>query len=232
MKTLSMCLVVLKLAVGLSGLTYLTSCSATTSAKKDFLTSYDGLKQESKSSDSVTYRGDMVEMRQFKNIYLESVVVREPLKMAKKEVTKKEIAALEAGLRNALAREVSKSKFKLKGRKGKDTLSVRVAVTDFTPGSPKLFTATYAPYLGMVTGAYGILAGKTVGAGTAIVEAEIIDSVSRKRYFSIIDKDTGNKLQLASGMSRYGHINKSFDEWAKRMVKEIKEEPSKLKTSN
>lgn len=222
MNSRSRLLVATQIAVGAVALTYMTSCSPTTSVKQDFLTSYDGMAQESKTSDSTTYTGDLTKLSKYNNVYLEKVEVRKPLKMEKNQVTDEEIAELETSLKNALIQEVGKSRFRLASGKGKKTLSMRVAVTNFIPGDPKVFAATYAPYVSTASTAVGLLTGKSPGVGTATIEAEVIDSVTRERFFSIVDRDKGNKLQLKSGMSRLGHINKSFEEWAKTLTERMK----------
>lgn len=197
---------------GLAGL-FLVSCTATNSRDQNFLTSYKGLKQESKFSDATISRGDVTKLKNYDKVFIEEVKVYQPLKMAEKKVTQAELDRLESLFRSSLRDQIQKTRFSLVSRKGKKTLSLRVAITDLYPGDPKFFITGYVPYLGALGTVTGAVRGRNPGAGSATVETEIIDSVTREVFFAGIDREAGSKLQLKAGLSRWGHVDAAIQAW-------------------
>ncbi len=191
---------------GLAGL-FLVSCSATSSRDQNFLKSYKGLKQESKFSDAVTYRGDMGKLRNYDKVFIEEVKVYQPVEMEKKKVTQVELDRLRSLFQSSLQDQFQGTRFSLVSMKGKKTLALRAAITDLHPGDPKFFATGYLPYVGMLGTVAGAARGRNPGAGSATVETEVVDSVTREVFFAGIDREAGSKLQLKAGMSRWGHVD-------------------------
>jgi len=197
---------------GLAGL-FLVSCSATSSRDQNFLTSYEGLKQESKFSDAVTSKGDVTKLRNYDKILIEEVKVYPPLEMEKKEVTQADLDRLGSLFKSSLREQFRGTRFSVVSRPGKKTLSVRAAITNLHPGDPKFFATGYIPYVGAIGTVTGLLRGRNPGAGAATVEIEVIDSVTREVFFAGIDREAGSKLQPKAGMSRWGHVEAAVEDW-------------------
>lgn len=197
------------------------SCTPTTSKNQDFLSSYGNLKQASQLSDAKIYRGDMKKAKRYDSVYIEEVRVQAPENQVKKKISDTDLANLRKMLISSLEKGLTESSYKLTSTKGPKTLALRAAITDIHPGNPKLFATGYIPYVGTATTALGATTGSKFGAGSAIVEAEVIDSMSKEQFFAIIDKNVGSKLEVTAGLTRWGHIEKSFEEWAKRISKEL-----------
>lgn len=205
---------ILKISItGLAGL-FLVSCSATQSRNHDFLSSYSGLKKSSSTSGKVVYKGDLSKLKNYNKIYFEEVKVYQPTEMAKKGIKQSDLNRLQNSFRSSLQAQARGTRFGVASAPGPQTLSLRAAITDIQPGDPKVFATGYVPYVGMAGSAVGAVTGRNPGAGSATVEAEIIDSVSRERFFAGIDQNAGSKLQAKEGMSRWGHIDKAVEEWS------------------
>lgn len=190
----------------LAGL-FLVSCAATNSRDQSFLTSYQGLKQESKFSNAVTYRGDVARLKNYDKVFIEEVKVYPPVEMEKKKVTQAELDRLKSLYQSSLQDQFRGTRFSMVSSKGKKTLSIRAAITDLYPGDPKFFITGYLPYVGALGTVTGAVSGRNPGAGSATVETEIIDSVTREVYFASMERKAGSKLQIKAGMSRWGHVD-------------------------
>lgn len=201
----------------------LVSCSATRSRNKDFLSSYEGFEQQSQFSDAMTYHGDLSRIGDYDHVFVEEVKVYPPENMEKDKITGEDLAKLEDEFREALRDEIGESRLSITSSVGPRTLSLRAGVTDVQPGNPALFAAGYAPYLGVATTAARAVTGHKMGAGTATVEAEILDSRTRERFFGIIDENAGSKLQVIEGLNRWGHVKVAFREWSETFRKMIRE---------
>ena len=76
-----------------------------------------------------------------------------------------------------------------------------------------MFVASSAPYVGTATAAAGVVTGAKFGRGSAKIEAELLDSVTRERFYSAIDENVGSKLEFVQGMSRWGHVELAVRQW-------------------
>lgn len=210
----------LKLTTAISIL-LLIGCSATQSKNKTFLSSYKGFKQDSKLDNQSSYRGNLDKLPEYDSVYLEQVKVMEPDRMDELEITRDELNRLEKTFRSAIVEELKQTDYSLVSKASPKTLSLRAAVTEMRPGRPELFAAGYIPYVGTAITATQLATGANVGEGSAVIEAEILDSVTRERFFAVIDENAGNKLNVASGMSRWGHVELAFRQWANTFREEL-----------
>lgn len=204
------------LAIAMAGF---VSCKAIESKNKSFLSNYEGFKQSSNWNDAVSYHGDLNKLRDYDRVFIETVKIIPPKDPDKLDFTKnatlEEYKQLERAFRRALEREMS-MELPLTTSPGPGTLSVRAAALDIQPGNPLLFASTYAPYFSIATAGIGAVSGSKVGAADVIVEAEIIDSVTREQYFALIDRTGGSKLRPLRGLSRWKHVEVAFENWAKK----------------
>ncbi len=210
------------LAMAMAGF---VSCKAIESKNKAFLTSYDGFKQSSKWNDAVSYHGNLSKLRNYDKVFIETVKVVPPEDPDRLDFTRnatpEEHQQLELAFRRALEREMS-LELPLATKPGPGTLSVRAAALEIQPGNPLLFASTYAPYVSIATAGVGVVSGSKVGAADVIVEAEMIDSVTREQYFALIDRTGGSKLRPMRGLSRWKHVEVAFAKWAKKFRETVK----------
>ncbi|MDF1860014.1 MAG: DUF3313 domain-containing protein [Verrucomicrobiales bacterium] len=213
-------------ALGFSG------CVTVPTSDETFLSSYEGFVQESAFDDAKTYKGDIEKVRSYKSVYIENVKVFPPSdentaglvpelgaveETLTKEISPEELQKLEATFRAALV-EAFSSKYPIVSSPGPETISIRAAVVDLKPGNPLLFAASYAPYASNVSTASQVLTGSSLGSGFATIEAEILDSQTREKFFAIIDKGAGGKMKPIKGLSRWGHTELIFSNWSKEFL--------------
>lgn len=201
------------------------SCRAIKSKNESFLTNYDGFEQSSKWNDAVTYEGNLHKLRNYKSVFIETVQIIPPENPDKVDLTKnatlEEYQRLQRAFRHALEKELS-AELPLALGPGPTTLSVRAAALNIQPGNPLLFAATYAPYVSIASAAAGVVSGSKVGAADVIVEAEIIDSMTREPFFALIDRTGGSKLRPIRGLSRWKHVEVAFETWSKKFREAVK----------
>ena len=202
-------------------LSFFVSCSATQSKNKQFLSDYSGFTQKSQLKDTSTYQGDLQKLSGYDKIFFEEIKVIPPADPSKSNIKNEEIVTLQNSFRSALQKGIAETRFKITQKPDKKTLSLRAAITEFQPGNPALFGASYAPYLGTAITVTKATTGSNAGAGSAVIEAEILDTNSRERFYAIIDKQTGTILNPQSGMSRWGHVELAFRQWATQIRKTI-----------
>ncbi|MGI9240685.1 MAG: DUF3313 domain-containing protein [Verrucomicrobiales bacterium] len=210
------------LAVAIAGS---VSCKAIKSKNESFLTNYRGFEQNSRWNDAISYEGDLRKLRNYDRVYIETVQVipqENPNKIdLTRNATLEEYERLQREFRRALETELS-AELPLALGPGPGTLSVRAAALNIQPGNPLLFAATYAPYVSIASAAAGVVSGSKVGAADVIVEAEIIDSVTREQYFALIDRTGGSKLRPIRGMSRWKHVEVAFQTWSEKFREAVK----------
>ena len=218
---------ILYLGLALVALVHPSCKSTNSSAGSGFLSSYSGLERHSKLSKKQSYAGNIDRISSFDSIYLEEVLVLKPTNMAKKEIKSEDLVRLQGELKSALYNELVKSRFKPASEAGPNTLSIRIAIVDITPGDPLMFAASSAPYAGTATTVAGAVTGAKFGRGSAKIEVELLDSVTRERFYSAIDDNIGSKLEIVQGMTRWGHVELAVKQWARRFKKYM-EDPSSL----
>lgn len=216
-------------ALQLASCVILVGCTAATSRNQQFLSSYQGFKQESRFDDATTYTGDIGKLANYKKVYIESVKVYPPDAKAQsgfmpelggiedsvtRDVTPAELRKLEQAFRKALTKEIG-SNFTIARSPGPQTVSVRAAVVDLKPGNPLLFASSYAPYVSSAATASSVATGTSMGAGDATIEAELLDSRTRERFFGVIDRAAGSKFRPLEGLSRWGHVELLFATWSR-----------------
>lgn len=207
----------------------LAGCAATTSLDQNFLSSYQGFEQESRFDGATSFTGDIGKLENYKRVYIERVKVSSPNPEAKSgfvpamgavedsvtnDVAPEELRKLEGAFRAALTKELG-ANYTIVSSPGPQTISVRAAVVDLQPGNPLLFASSYAPYASTVATASSLMTGTSLGAGDATIEAELLDSTTRERFFGIIDRAAGSKFRPREGLSRWGQVELMFEKWSK-----------------
>lgn len=217
MKTITRVLSAPALAVLVMGT--ISCASKTSTPTRGFLHDYRGFTKESGFNDRLIYRGDVRRVAGYHSVYLEQVEVLTPTEMAKKGVTTSDLLRLQQEFRSALQEEVFESRYQLAAGRGPGVLSLRAAIVDLQPGDPAMFAASAAPYVSTATFVAGAATGAKFGKGSAKVEAEVLDSMTRERFAAVIDEKVGSKLEIVQGMSRWGHIELAMERWADRFGK-------------
>lgn len=199
----------------------MVSCKTVTPSRTDYLSSYSKMDKQGPLSGAQVYQGDVEDLKNYDKLYIEDVRFLGSTNGEKKtDVTSAEAKELTQAFRSNLQNELGKS-LDIVNHRGRSTLSLRVAITDAQASKPAVFLATYAPYVSTASAVVGVASGKTVGAGSATMQAELLDSVTRERYYAIVDQKQGGKLQ-PQGVMRMGHAKASVKKWSRRFGKLVR----------
>ncbi len=200
----------------------LAGCASVDPGRNDFLTSYSGMNQNSKLNDAIVQDTNAAKLGNYDEVIIGDVRVFPPPGKKRKDVTDVDFRKLEDAFRNALREEFEKH-CTITSEPAPGTLMLRAAVVDLQPGDPFWHVAGYAPFVSYASAGAQVLTGTGFGGGYATVQAELLDSVSNEQIFATIDKRSGSKLDAVEGLSKWGHVEKAFSTWAKRLVKAMKE---------
>lgn len=201
----------------------LSSCvTVTPPTETKFLSSYHGFDKPSAMKGKLVYEGDLEKMSQYDKVYVANVPVHETtgehdsIFTRMKIANKSEADMLADSFQETLKEELGSS-FTVVNRPERGSLTVRASVVELRPNTPVLFATGYAP-VGLVTGeAMKAIKGSYPGAGSVAIQAEVMDSVTKERYYAVIDKDRTGKNELFGGLSRWGRAKSAFRKWSRQV---------------
>src|SRR5690606_16045644 len=131
---------------------------------------------------------------------------------SKSRATSEEAKHLASRFEQILREELSPH-YQITNRRGANTLVVRATLTDLQASNPGVFVFNYLPYAAAVTTGVSLATGKTPGAGSTTVEAEVLDAYSRRQVYAIVDQFKGSKFQPA-GVERWGQTEAAMRTWS------------------
>jgi len=161
--------------------------------------------------------GDQRALVKYRKVIVEDVKVAQPkasgddVKRASREEAQRLADRFEEILREEL-----RPHYQITNRRGRDVLAVRATLTDLQPSNPGVFVFNYLPYAAAVTTGLTLATGKTPGAGSTTVEAEVVDSYSRRQLYAIVDQMKGSKLQ-PHGIERWGQTEAAMRAWSRKI---------------
>ncbi len=206
-------------------LCFLISCETTEPDKRHYLSSYSGLETQTGplGNKALVREGDPDRLKRYTKVIIEDVKViptrnQDPkLKYATREESEK----LAEQFEDILEKELGKS-YEITKRRGYNTLAVRAALTELRPSNPALFAVNYMPYAGMAATAIQVLSEnkQALGAGSTTVEAEVVDSRSRRQLYAMVDQLKGGKLQ-PGGLEKWGQTQGAMRGWSRKIHRGI-----------
>jgi hypothetical protein len=197
---------------------FLVSCETTESTKPSHLSSSRGLQAENSAigNKALVKQSDPRSLDKYRKVVIEDVKVAQPkatsdVKRANREESERLAERFEEILREELSPH-----YQITNRRGRDTLSVRATLTELQPSRPGVFVFNYLPYAAALTTGVSLATGKTPGAGSTTVEAEVLDSLSRRQVYAIVDQYKGSKFQ-PHGIERWGQTEASMRTWSRKI---------------
>lgn len=197
----------------------LVSCETTESSKPRHLSSTRGLQEETGriGNKALVKQSDPKTLTKYRKVMIEDVKVIHPRTTngRVKPTSRTESEQLAERFEEILRDEL-RPHYQITNRRGRDTLAVRATLTDLQPSNPKVFVFNYLPYAAVVTTGMSLATGKTPGAGSTSVEAEVVDSYSRRQVYAIVDQFKGSKLQ-PTGIDRWGQTESAMRAWSRKI---------------
>ncbi len=205
------------LAVAMTSV-FFTGCATVNPERKDFLTSYAGMRKKSDLDDAIVNDRNAAKLQFYDKVIIDEVRVFHPTGKNAGKVSAADLRNLENEFRSALHTEIGKH-YAISSTPGPGTLRLRAAVVDIQAGDPFWHAVGYAPFVTYASSAAQLATGSGFGGGYATAQVELLDSVTGEQIFAGIDKNTGSKLEIVEGLSKWGHVQKAFSAWAKELVK-------------
>ena len=181
-----------------------------------FLESYPELEKASDSGGALTYVREDIDWDAYEGVIVDPVQTILDSDSDKSEITSEELQELTAYFREAILLEIEEIDLQVVEETGPDVLRMRVAITYLKPGDPAAYSVGWVPIIGYASTAKQLATGAAFGVGQAMVEVEILDAHSNQRLVVFIDREVGSKLNVSGGMTRWGHVERAFEKWAKR----------------
>ncbi len=213
---------------------FLIGCETTEpGVKRHYISSYRGMSEDTSSviNKALVKKSDPTVLKKYTKVMIEDVKVIPAKNLPEKQKT----ATREEGERLAEAFEETLEKefgnhYQITNRRGRNTLLVRAALTDLQPSNPGVFVFNYLPYAGVLTTGMTLATGKTPGAGSTSMEAEVLDSRSRRQLYAIIDQHKGSKFQ-PGGIEKWGQTEGAMRTWSRKIrlgVQPSSDKPEKV----
>jgi hypothetical protein len=113
------------------------------------------------------------------------------------------------------------ARFELAERPGPEVLRIRAALTQAKGANVPLRTlSTFVPQMYLISAGVGLTADVARTVGTATIEVEILDSITRERLAAAVDQRAGNKTILTGTRTfkTWGDVQSASEFWAKRIA--------------
>lgn len=199
---------------------FLIGCETTEpGVKRHYISSYRGMSEDSSSviNKALVKKSDSAVLKKYTKVMIEDVKVipAKDLPEKQKTATREEGERLAEAFEETLKKEFA-DHYQITNRRGSNTLLVRAALTDLQPSNPGVFVFNYLPYAGVLTTGMTLATGKTPGAGSTSMEAEVLDSRSRRQLYAIIDQYKGSKFQ-PGGIEKWGQTEGAMRSWSRKI---------------
>lgn len=194
-----------------------TGCATTPEGDySGFLESYPDLEKAEDSGGALTYVREDIDWDAYRGVIVDPVQTILDSDSDKSEITSEELQDLTTYFYDAILREIEEIDLTVVEDTGPGVLRIRVAITYLKPGDPAAYSVGWVPIISYASAAKQLATGAAFGVGQAMVEAEIFDTHSNQRLVVFIDREVGSKLNVSGGVTRWGHVERAFEKWAKR----------------
>ena len=210
-----------RLLLSLIPLLLMVSCETSQPQKRYYLSSYRGMEEHVAplGNKSMVKKTDPARLKRYTKVIVEDVkVIRSKSQDPRiTKVTRAESEKLAERFEDILEKELAKD-FQITRSRGYNTLTVRAALTELKPSNPTVFALNYVPYASRAATAIKYLSEskETIGAGSTTVEAEVLDSRSRRQLYAMVDRLNGSKFQ-PGGLERWGHSEAAMRSWSRKI---------------
>lgn len=199
---------------------FLIGCETTEPAvKRNYISSYRGMSEDASSAlnKSLVKKSDPSALKKYTKVMIEDVKVipAKNLPPKAKTATREEGERLAEHFEDTLKKEFG-AHYQITNYRGSNTLLVRAALTDLQPSNPGVFVFNYLPYTGVLTTGMTLATGKTPGAGSTSMEAEVLDARTRRQLYAIVDQYKGSKFQ-PGGIEKWGQSEGAMRAWSRKI---------------
>ncbi|RJP93688.1 MAG: DUF3313 domain-containing protein [Desulfobacteraceae bacterium] len=185
-----------------------------------FLEDYPEFQPGQKGGVDLVYLKEGVDFKKYNKMMLDHIIFFTNPDAKFKGVEADELKKLEDSFHSALKNELEKEyplvAYPIVDAPAPDVMKLRIAVTTLNPGRPVVCGAAMAllPIRLTVGEAKKAITGEDIGAGSASIEVEMLDSMTNQRIAAAIDNYSESP---DSCVSAEGAAHEAFGFWAKRL---------------
>lgn len=165
-----------------------------------FLSHPERLKADAQEPGIWWWEAPGIDWKRYDKVMLDRVAVRMDARKAEREVSREELRALAAKLREAVALEVSR-KYPVVDRPGPGVLRLTAALTNVKPVSPAANVVSTAILMW------------PLDAGDATVEVRFIDGADGRLIGELAARQQGSTMEVHKVWSRWGQVESAFQKW-------------------
>jgi len=212
------------------GIFLVTGCTRVQQARgvkqSGFLGDYSQLKEGGGDRAMLYYVNPDADFSLYEKVILDSVSIWYKENSKLKNVSEDERENLAHYLYSAVRKQLEKN-WKIVEQPGKDTLRIRLALTEAVGASMEMNNiTTYLPPARLISEGANLTTGSHVFVGEATAEMEIIDSTTGTRLGAFVDKRTGGK-HYEGATDTWADVKKACDWWAELIGAKLSEQRAK-----
>ena len=174
-----------------------------------FLGDYSQFKPHPDVKGAMLYEHPSRSLKQYNKFIIDPVVVHFAPDAKETAIDPDELKELTDYFEEQLVKGLSESgHYQVVSAPGPGVLRLRIAITGIEKTTP---IANIHPAMKM----------SGMGLGGAAMEAEAVDSVSGDRVAAVVDAQSGGRMGLTAGWTKYGHAKQVMNGWVERFVKRL-----------
>ncbi len=193
-------------------------CTSTSQMRRTkatgFLGDYTTLREGNAGEAQLVYIRPGVKWASYDKIMIDPItayaIPGNPLAKLPKDQLNALVGYLYATLREQLGKD-----YQIVDAAGPGVLRLRVALTEASSGKPVLgVMSSLTPPSIAISALKTALTGSGTGTGSARVEMELLDAVTRQRLAAGVDGQAGNKRDFFGNFNKWDDAQDAFDNWA------------------
>ena len=209
------------LVVAVVGVGLLTSCTSTSRMRSTkaagFLGDYSQLREDPLNQAQLVYINPHAKWAKYNKIIIDPIktyaIPGNPLA----EVPKEQLVALVTYLHAAAVEQLGQD-YTIVQSPGPGAMRLRIAITEANANKPITGVMSSLTPPGIAISSLKTAAtGSGLGTGSARVEIEILDAVTKERLGAGVDAQSGNKRDFFGSFGKWDDAQDAFDSWSVKL---------------
>ena len=198
-------------------------CASSRPKRTGFLSDYKGFREGPKGGADLVYIKQEVDWKSYDKVMIDPVLIWFSSDADYRGINPQELQQLADYFREAITKNLEDA-YSVVDEPGKDTLRLRVAVTNVIPTNPELDAVTsHIPQTRLISQVKKMTTGSHLYVGGASLEAELLDSQTQERLIAAIVSRYGEK-KLLQMKDKWSDVREIMDYLAVRFRQRLDEE--------
>ncbi len=168
---------------------------------------YNAMQPDSEIDDVMVFKSQPFPLAGYDSFIVPPVTVYLNEEGLERELEDEELRELAENFRKEIITNLG-SRYQMVKTAAPRVAILRIAITDANPSIPLMNIHPGS----LITGG---------GLGGASMEVDLIDSITGRRVAAIMASSKGKRYEYGSGLSKWGHTESVFQEWAKLLSERI-----------